>query len=902
MPEEKREPLKSWGNICQVSKDRRQQPDEEKEEEMKIRRKPETERRKQRRRLGICGGIDDVTAEIVETVKICWSQAELSDGEEQLSRLRGVSLAPVHRPLLRALEEAMVTLGLSYEREYSWDIFSAMMRKQSSCAFKSSELPRGFTNYMRAILVDWLIQVHQRRRLGICGGIDDVTAEIVETVKICWSQAELSDGEEQLSRLRGVSLAPVPRPLLRALEEAMVTLGLSYEREYSWDIFSAMMRKQSSCAFKSSELPRGFTNYMRAILVDWLIQVHESFRCTEETLYLCVHLLNSSMRLSKVNIPTFQLLGMTCLFVACKKEECLFPESTELCFLMENCFTRKQLLRMERKVLTCLKFDLSYSQPLHFLYIVHTMSQCSQQVLHLAKYFLELTLLDIECIVCEPAQLAAAALCLARRVLQERSSPEAEEAWTRAVSLYSVSESALCRIKRCMARAALRAENSETQAMFMKYSIPERMELHPNGYSFSRMLASLLVWLFTTQSLSLITATSEWIQFFKDAGIPAGLAVHYAVSFVDNRIQKNMLMDLSKEFMMDLGITVIGDIIAILKHAKVVYRQDMCKMATEAISSGQTTIQAELRRNANTPATRMIANSLSQDSPPPTPVRKPDNRLSVTVSNKQAKAGMPGKEAKSESFLSNAGPDVSVKRRRVTAEMEGKYIINMPKGTTERTKRILEEQAEIEKGIYRTSVFERLGAESKADATMGSKPTGVFSRLGDATDERRGEEEDEKAVESDGEGSVLQYAGVLKRTAQPARKTPAKASPASLTTAKTRTALLARKPALVARRPAVVTLKRLGKPARALATCTATDKPEPAAKVSVLQRLGKPSSPQPDTQDSRVTSTKSKGFTVTINRGLGSAKVSSSTGECQGAQMDSAGSVSVFKRLGLKNA
>lgn len=30
-------------------------------------------------------------------------------------------------------------------------------------------------------------------------------------------------------------------------------------------------------------------------------------------------------------------------------------------------------------------------------------------------------------------------------------------------------------------------------------------------------------------------ATSEWIQFFKDAGIPAGLAVTYAVSFVDNR-------------------------------------------------------------------------------------------------------------------------------------------------------------------------------------------------------------------------------------------------------------------------------------------------------------------------------------------------------------------------------
>lgn len=32
----------------------------------------------------------------------------------------------------------------------------------------------------------------------------------------------------------------------------------------------------------------------------------------------------------------------------------------------------------------------------------------------------------------------------------------------------------------------------------------------------------------------------------------------------------------------------------------------------------------------------MIANALSHDSPPATPARRPDNRLSVTVSNMQA--------------------------------------------------------------------------------------------------------------------------------------------------------------------------------------------------------------------------------------------------------------------------
>nr|XP_057936280.1 uncharacterized protein C19orf47 homolog isoform X1 [Doryrhamphus excisus] len=394
---------------------------------------------------------------------------------------------------------------------------------------------------------------------------------------------------------------------------------------------------------------------------------------------------------------------------------------------------------------------------------------------------------------------------------------------------------------------------------------------------------------------SVTTATSEWIQFFKDAGIPAGLAVTYAVSFVDNRIQKNMLMDLSKDIMMDLGITVVGDIIAILKHAKLVHRQDMCKMATEAINSGQTSVKAELRRTANTPATRMIANALSHDSPPVTPPRRTDNRLSVTVSNVPANKN----SRAAVSQPADEGNGLSdTKHRRVTAEMEGKYIINMPKGTTARTRRILAQQAK--KGLKRTSVFARLGAEANADTTASTKkPTGVFSRL-DRTDEveevpRSGK----KAVstqedDSDGEGSVLQYAGVLKRTPPSVRNEPAKKS-------------------------APITLRRLGgkfkQPSPEMPTSSSCSNGVPPAKMSVLQRLGKlpaathqptvtVSPPPADTQDNRVTSTrpraKQKGNRV-------SCKVSSSTtnaggggaGDCAGAQMDCQ-AVSVFKRLGSK--
>lgn len=56
---------------------------------------------------------------------------------------------------------------------------------------------------------------------------------------------------------------------------------------------------------------------------------------------------------------------------------------------------------------------------------------------------------------------------------------------------------------------------------------------------------------------------------------------------------------------------------------------------------------------------------------------------------------------------------VPTKRRRVTAEMEGKYIINMPKGTTPRTRKILEQQ-QAAKGTGLAGVHAGIGCFSFA--------------------------------------------------------------------------------------------------------------------------------------------------------------------------------------------
>ncbi|XP_062919605.1 uncharacterized protein C19orf47 homolog isoform X5 [Mobula hypostoma] len=326
--------------------------------------------------------------------------------------------------------------------------------------------------------------------------------------------------------------------------------------------------------------------------------------------------------------------------------------------------------------------------------------------------------------------------------------------------------------------------------------------------------------------VSVTLATSEWIQFFKDAGIPAGPAVNYAVSFVDNRIQKNMLMDLTKDIMNELGITAVGDIIAILKHAKVVYKQELAKMATESINPSPGNVQFELKRTTGS--------LLSRPADP--------------------------------------GPDNSVKRRRVTAEMEG---------------------------LPRTSVFDRLGAETKADTTTGSKPTGVFSRLGEVVCQKESSDDDEA-------GSVLQYAGVLKR----APTASAQESPTlPLLTKERAAAARAKASATTIRRLAVPKASSRTVPGKGVQATgvvpTTRLQSASQAKVSIRQRLGKPAPTEADTQDNKVTSTKSRGspeFTVTIKntaRTPAGTKVTSST-EGRLAQMDSTATISVFERLGKK--
>ncbi|XP_041428864.1 cyclin-P isoform X2 [Xenopus laevis] len=259
------------------------------------------------------------------------------------------------------------------------------------------------------------------------------------------------------------------------LVQAMEALDMHTEQEYALDIFTGMLVNQSCQTFRACDIPKSVTAEMRTVLVDWLVQVHEYLGLEEETLYLAVYLMNSYMKVHKIHTALLQLLAASCLFLASKIEESLIPEPAELCFMMEDAFSKKELLKMERKILSRLKFELHYIHPLHFLRILSAVGKCPMKILYLAMYFMELTLLEADGAMIEPALLATGALSLAQRVSLESGFLTIDETWHGVQQWFSYSDAQLTSCQNLMARAALRAVSLENKSTWHKYSRPQKL-------------------------------------------------------------------------------------------------------------------------------------------------------------------------------------------------------------------------------------------------------------------------------------------------------------------------------------------------------------------------------------------------------------------------------------------
>jgi len=106
---------------------------------------------------------------------------------------------------------------------------------------------------------------------------------------------------------------------------------------------------------------------MRAILIDWLIEVHMKFKLLPETLFLTVNLIDRYIENTVIPRTKLQLVGVTAMLIASKYEEIYAPEVRDFVYITDKAYSKEEILKMECSMLATFNFNITFPSSYRFL-------------------------------------------------------------------------------------------------------------------------------------------------------------------------------------------------------------------------------------------------------------------------------------------------------------------------------------------------------------------------------------------------------------------------------------------------------------------------------------------------------------------------------------------------------
>lgn len=208
------------------------------------------------------------------------------------------------------------------------------------------------------------------------------------------------------------------------------------EPTYSHEIFVYFRAKELSFRLdkymhKQTEL----SDKMRAVLVDWLVELQQIFSINHESLYTAVKIVDSYLCMKQLPRARFQLLGLTAFFLACKfdvsklssfwislsyvyfcVQDRVCPIIDDFVYVCDDAYSREDIIEMEIDILKTLEFNINYPLSYSFLRRYARCGSVTIENLTLARYVLETSLLDHSFIDELDSKMAAASLFLALKL------------------------------------------------------------------------------------------------------------------------------------------------------------------------------------------------------------------------------------------------------------------------------------------------------------------------------------------------------------------------------------------------------------------------------------------------------------------------------------------------------
>ncbi len=154
---------------------------------------------------------------------------------------------------------------------------------------------------------------------------------------------------------------------------------------------------------------------MRAILIDWLIDVHLKYRLLPQTMYICVNLIDRYLSKAETNRAKLQLVGVTAMFIACKYEEIYPPELKDFVYITDGAYVKSDVLKMETKMLSKLNFDVTFPTQWTLFETYKRKLDLDEKTFKLAWFLMELCLIDYKILKFKMSQIAASAILIAAK-------------------------------------------------------------------------------------------------------------------------------------------------------------------------------------------------------------------------------------------------------------------------------------------------------------------------------------------------------------------------------------------------------------------------------------------------------------------------------------------------------
>ncbi|XP_078446270.1 cyclin-B2-2-like isoform X3 [Wolffia australiana] len=131
--------------------------------------------------------------------------------------------------------------------------------------------------------------------------------------------------------------------------------------DYVRDIYDFYKESEASSGVSPNYMANqaDINEKMRAILIDWLIEVHHKFDLLDETLFLMVNIIDRFLAKQSVVRKKLQLVGVTAMLLACKYEEVSVPVVEDLVVICDRAYSRSEILDMERLMANTLQFNMS---------------------------------------------------------------------------------------------------------------------------------------------------------------------------------------------------------------------------------------------------------------------------------------------------------------------------------------------------------------------------------------------------------------------------------------------------------------------------------------------------------------------------------------------------------------